>query len=133
MYFVQLTIPKNTSRLVPQLTVMDFAPGILRQIRILHPAGCADLVGVCINYLGARLLPMNDQAWFLGNGFPIEFAPNFDVRHEPTRFDIYSYNEDDTYQHRPTIMFEIEFTGSLAEREKNWINAAQIPVLLARE
>lgn len=133
MYFLQLTIPKNTARTAPQLNTLDFAPGILRKVRILHPSGCADLVGVAIYYLGTRLLPMNDQNWFLGNGFPIEFAPNFDVRHEPTRFDIYSYNEDDTYQHRPSIMFEIEFTGSLAEREKNGIIAAQVPILLARE
>lgn len=122
MYAVQLTIAPNTTRSSPEKVSLEVAPGIIRKVRILHPAGCADLVGVSIYYRASRLFPTNDDGFFLGNGFPIEFNPNTSLLEPPFVLEIQGYNDDDTYTHKPTVYIELEFAGSNADRERGILN-----------
>lgn len=108
-YFSQLIIPNNTAISEPSVNIIPFTPMIIKTIRILHPTGCVDLVGVWLEYSTHRLFPINDDGYFLGNGSPIEFSPNKSLFLPPYKLFFKGYNLDTTFVHKVTLMIDITF------------------------
>lgn len=112
-YFSQLIIPPNTTIEEPSVNIISFAPMIIDKIRILHPTGCVDLVGVWLEYLSQRLYPINDDGYFLGNGASIEFSPNYPLFLPPYTLFFKGYNLDTTFIHKITLLMDITFVDVL--------------------
>lgn len=108
-YFSQLIIPPNTPIVEPSVNIIPFTPMIIDKIRILHPTGCVDLVGVWLEYLTHRLYPLNDDGYFLGNGSPIEFNPAKSLFLPPYKLFFKGYNLDTTFIHRITLLIDVTF------------------------
>lgn len=121
MYAVRLSIAPSTPLTAPASAAIDVAAGIIRKCRIVHPSGCADLVGVWLTYRTSRLYPLNDNGFFVGSGTAIEFTPNTVIAEPPFVIMVNGYNLDDTYTHVPTVTLEMEFSGSASDRERGVI------------
>jgi len=92
---------------------------IIDTIRILHPTGCVDLVGVWLEYLAHRLYPVNDDGYFLGNGSPIEFSPNRSLFMPPYKLFFKGYNLDTTFVHKITLMIDVTFVDVMNNPTSN--------------
>lgn len=117
MYFLRFTVPKNTPITGFYQTIIPFAQGYLERFRLVFPTGCADLVGVWVEYRTHKILPVNDDGYFVGNGGVIDFELDYELLKPPFELTVKAYNDDDTFDHSPTIGFKIRFVGSFEDEK----------------
>ncbi len=117
-YFLELIVPPSTTRAAPVSADIDFQPMIVHGVEIIHPTGCASLVGVWIEHHGARLWPVNTDQYFRGNGSPIRFSPERELSENPLTLIVKAYNDDTLYTHRPLILLDVEFVGTPAHEAR---------------
>ena len=96
----------------PQKNAEEIEAGILVLKYVIRPPGCAGLVGVSICDAIHQIWPTNASGWFKGEGV-FEFHDRFRFVDPPYQLDIYTYNEDDTYDHEPIIILAIERTDQV--------------------
>lgn len=116
-YFLQLVAAANTARTAPVTADISFRPMLVHMVEIVHPTGCASLVGVWFDYRGARLWPINTDSYFLGNGSPIRFSPNLELSLAPLVLRVAAYNDDEFRIHRPLINLDVEFLSTPAHEQ----------------
>lgn len=111
-WYERMTVPSNTPIASPLVQDARLAPGTLDKIRVLHPTGCVDLVGVRFMLATHQLFPNNPGSWFTGNGDPIEFHPHMPLDTPPYTIQIEMYNLDVVFDHSPSVMLDIIYAGS---------------------
>jgi hypothetical protein len=112
MYALHPSIPKSTLVTNPHIEEVDIAACILRKLRVVFPEGCVDLVGMWVEYRSAKILPLNDGGYFIGNGSPIEIVPDLLLDQPPFVLSFKFYNDDDTFAHAPYVFAEVEFLNA---------------------
>jgi hypothetical protein len=85
------------------------SPLIITSVAIGFPAGCVDLVRAWVEYLSARIFPINQSGYFVGNGQIIEFVTDTVILDEPRVLSFKAANYDDTYSHNIWIKLDIQF------------------------
>ena len=102
-YRYEISIPANTSRNNAQRRRIVVHGGIICNVDVLIPAGCAGLAYVRINHGGHPFCPVNDLVWFNGDDTHYQIREFYPLDKTFNTLFIYSYNEDDTYAHTITV------------------------------
>jgi len=103
IYGITITTGKGTVRYAPSVNRLYVTKGLVYKIEIDFPPGSAGLLGVAIYDGGFQVWPSTLGEWFTGDGILISFDDVYLKETEPYVFDIYTYNEDDTYDHSVTV------------------------------
>lgn len=122
IYTVPLIIPANTLAASPARVNQSVAPGVIEQVFITFPDGCAGLVGARIVIREHIVWPTNPDVWFVNNNYTFAFTARDEIDPPGEMFRFEGYNNDRVYQHTPI------FTLVVLPKEGN----ALLSALLAR-
>ena len=99
--------PKNTSQASYLSTSITLPIGRINALWIEFPSGCAGLSGFQL-WRGARqIFPLVEGVWQVGDNIFIRLPFTHILFTEPLQITGRSYNLDDTYQHRMTVILEM--------------------------
>jgi len=103
IYEATICTSKDTPRYGPDVNRLYVTKGLVYKIELDFPPGSAGLLGVAVYDGGFQVWPSTLGEWFTGDGILISFDDVYLKETEPYVFDIYTYNEDDTYDHSVTV------------------------------
>lgn len=103
VYSFDITVSANTLESDKQETRLKLTYGIIHQIDIIFPRGCAGLVYCHLNDALHQVFPTNPDGDFSGDGFPITGKIFHEVAEEPFELQAWTWNKDDTYDHTITV------------------------------
>lgn len=106
IYSFAVSTPANTLSTAPQRSTYTLEWGILQLKYIVLPPGCAGLVGVAICDALHQIWPTNEAGWFIGEG-NFQFDDKYRFYEPPYSLEIYTFNEDDTYAHKPIVIAQL--------------------------
>jgi len=99
IYSFNISTPANTLEADRVKTVLKLTAGIIHQLDILFPTGCAGLLYVALNHGLHQVWPSNDKEYFHTDGDKISFKEFYELKSDVNTLDVYTYNLDDTYPH----------------------------------
>ncbi len=108
IYEKRLTIPKLTLQSAPVSETVEIHPGIVKQVEVYFPPGCAALAHIQIFYWGRQFWPTNPNSDFTGDGTLLSFPEDLVITDPPFELEIKGWNDDDTYSHTPIIRFQMQ-------------------------
>jgi hypothetical protein len=117
IFHYSISTPANTAQSSPVKSTKELANGVLILKYILFPPGCAGLVGVKICDASHQIWPTNPEEWLVGDDL-IRYDDREPFFEQPYRLDIYTYNEDDTNDHKPIICLGVE-------RSEQWVEVTK--------
>jgi len=117
LYSQEIIIPANTEKTDYQKDVFKLTKGIITRISVFFPWGCAGLVYVRIEQKTWQVFPLSRGEWLNGNDRAFDFKTRIEFTSEPYEVIVCSYNEDDTYEHKPLVSVEM-VKGTVPERFK---------------
>ncbi|RLI49875.1 MAG: hypothetical protein DRP09_20365 [Candidatus Thorarchaeota archaeon] len=98
-----LTVPANTPETAKISKTLKLTYGIIHQLEVIFPTGCAGLVKCHINDALHQVWPTNPDGVFKGDGNPIIGRVFHEMDKEPFELQLWAWNEDDTYNHTITV------------------------------
>ena len=81
--------------------------GVISNMWITFPAGCAGLVKMRIYHEGHPFVPVNADNYIRGDNYTFQFPVMFEITEEPMRLTVEAWNEDATYSHTIDVLFLI--------------------------
>jgi len=99
IYTLSITTPASTPKSSPQKTTLRVTKGLVYQFELEFPPGPVGLLGVAVFDGNYQVWPSSRGEWFASDAYTISFPDLYLKEAEPFQFDIYTYNEDDTYAH----------------------------------
>lgn len=81
--------------------------GVISDIWITFPAGCAGLVKMRIYHEGHPFVPVNKDNYIRGDNYTFRFPVMFEITEEPMRLTVEAWNEDEKYDHTIDVLFLI--------------------------
>lgn len=116
-----ITISPDTTEAAPTREITKVCYGVLKQVSVYFPWGCAGLVGIRVLHYEHQLFPTNLDEWFTGNEIEIKFSCEYYILHGWNDFKVEGYNEDDFYDHTPIVAFNVlPITGIFLPGE-SWV------------
>jgi len=88
-------------------TDLKLTAGIVHQIDIVFPTGCAGFLYVAINHGLHQVWPTNPNESFHTDGETISFKEFYELVGTENEMFVYTYNLDDTYAHSVIIRLGI--------------------------
>jgi hypothetical protein len=79
---------------------MAVTAGLIYRFELYLPPGSSGLLKVAVFDGGYTLYPSEPGEWFFGDNTLIGFDDRYYVKTEPHFLSIWSYNEDETYDHK---------------------------------
>ncbi len=107
LYSKQITISANTSQANSSKSYFKVSKGVISNMWITFPAGCAGLVKLRIYHEGHPFVPVNADNYLRGDNVTFQFPVMFEITEEPMALTVEIWNEDETYDHTIDIMFLI--------------------------
>lgn len=107
IYSFSVSTPANTAEADRQKTDLKVARGVVHQIDVVFPTGCAGLLYVAINYGLYQVWPSNPDEYFHTDGETISFREHWELIFSPYRLSLFTYNLDTTYAHSVIIRLGI--------------------------
>jgi len=102
-YELRLVVPKSTTEIAPVESTLTVHPGVVREVNVLFPRGCAQLAHAQILRWGQQVWPSDPNQDFSGDGETIDFVEEFHVEDPPYTFTLRAWNDDDTFPHTITL------------------------------
>lgn len=100
VYTANITTAKTIyPRTSPLHTALRVTKGLVYKVEFDFPPGSAGLLGCAIFDGSFQLWPSNVGQWFTGDSIVIGFDDVYLKESAPYQFHIYTYNDDDTYEH----------------------------------
>ncbi len=115
-YCKAITVPKNTTKEIPETSQIILPKGIIKQIWYHFPLGCKGLAHLTIWIGDVQCWPRSANLSYYGDMTSRAFPENFDL---PDPYNILLFkcwNEDDTWEHTITIHITV-----LKEDEPGWV------------
>jgi len=106
-YNVTLSVPQSTPASAPAELVVDLVPGLVIEVRVGFPDGCADLVHVVILRGIHQVWPTNPDGDYSWNDYIHEFQESYAMDEEPYELKVVAWNEDTRNAHRVTVGFNM--------------------------
>jgi len=103
IYDYPLTIAANTTKDAPTELEMDVGVGVVNQVDVQFPPGCAGLARCSIWDGGHQLWPSNPDGYFAADAYVISFAEDYPILEAPFVLTLKAWNLDDSYPHTITI------------------------------
>jgi len=98
-YQIQFSVPRNTPATEPVEQSLGMVQGMIKEILVGFPPGCAALTHVQLYYHGWQLLPANYGESLAWDAYIYELPLKFPLDEVPYQIDIKAWNEDDSYDH----------------------------------
>lgn len=108
IYEKRLTIAKNTTEAAYASETIEIHPGIVKQVEIYFPPGCAALAHIQIFYWERQFWPTNPNSDFTGDNTLLSFPEDLKIVDPPFELEIRGWNEDDTYPHTPIVRIQMQ-------------------------
>jgi len=106
-YEFHITLPANTPEADPVALAAPLAHGIIVHVEVEFPPGCYGLAGVRVIEREHQIYPTNDDEWFISDAYVIHFTDVHYLYSPPFSLRLEGFNQDDTYQHRITLRFQL--------------------------
>lgn len=81
--------------------------GVIYQVFVTFPPGCAGLTKVRIYHEGHPMLPSQKDEYISGDNYTFPFLVFHEIIGAPEQITIEGWNEDDVYDHDVQFLFEI--------------------------
>ena len=107
LYSKQITLTAGKTEATATRTAFKVNKGVISNVWITFPAGCAGLVKLRIYHEGHPFLPVNQDNYLRGDNYTFQFPVMFEIIEEPMLLTVEAWNEDATYAHTVDIMFLI--------------------------
>jgi len=107
VYSFAITTPANTPQASKKKTDLKLTLGIIHQLDIVFPTGCAGLAYIAINHGLHQVWPTNPEEYFHTDGETITFKEFYELTTEPYILSVYTYNLDDTHSHTVIVRLGI--------------------------
>lgn len=118
-YKFSLTVPANTSQRAPVTAVATLTPGVIRQVWLYFPWGCANLVSVAILHGLTQVWPSSPDVGYSANDLAIQFAENYELPVNEHELTLVGWSTDDTFSH--TVIFRFTIESLAAARQQGRI------------
>jgi hypothetical protein len=105
-YWVEKETPANTAKSDALETEIELVPGTITEVWIFHPPGCFGLAYATIVEGIHQLYPTNSENAYHGDGYPMQFKDNYDLK-SPANLKLITWNLDDTYAHSVYVRITI--------------------------
>lgn len=106
-YNFNLEIPANRTEANKIEKVCKINYGIIRKVNIYFRGGCADLAHVEIFRGNQKIMPYNPEENYAFDDYAVEFEAFYPILDKPYLLNLFGWNEDDTFSHTVTFMFNI--------------------------
>jgi len=107
LYSWDITVPANTTVADPVRQDLKLGYGVVSQVTVLFPPGCARLVHLRIFRGANQIWPSTSDQDLSGDTFPIEWPEYYELVNHPFVVVARLWNEDDTYEHTVTIRIAV--------------------------
>ena len=107
IYSIAITVPANTGESNPVVETVKLSPGVLSQIEIDFPLGCAGLAHTQILHWDVKHWPSDPEQSFSANGNILKYNEPFNLDKSPFALILKCWNLDDTYPHTISFRFQI--------------------------
>jgi len=84
-------------------TVIGVTNGVIHQLSVSFPPGCANLVKVTIDKGKNQIFPTNPEGVMKGDGMSVEGKTFHPILEPPYEVDVYAWNVGATYPHVVTV------------------------------
>lgn len=99
IYSFAISTDANTAKADEKITKLKLTAGIIHQLDIVFPAGCAGLAYIALFHGLHQVWPTNPDEYFHTDGETLSFKEFFQLPTEPYVIEAKTYNLDDTYNH----------------------------------
>ncbi len=106
-YNVTLSVPASTLAAVPSILPVLLTKGLIVEVRVGFPDGCADLVHVVIVRGGHQVWPTNPSGSYAWNDYVYEIAASYVLDDQPLTMKVVAWNEDTANAHLVTVGFNL--------------------------
>lgn len=107
IYSFSINTPANTPYINRLKTDLKLAAGIIHQVELVFPPGCAGLLHAAINHGLHQIWPTNPGEYFHADAETISFEEFYELITETNVLTVYTYNLDDTYTHSVIVRLGI--------------------------
>lgn len=107
LYSKQITLSSGATEATATKKYFKVNKGVISNIWITFPAGCAGWVKLRIYHEGHPFVPVNRDNYIRGNDYTFQFPIMFEITEEPMRLTVEAWNEDATYDHTIDVLFLI--------------------------
>ena len=111
-----ITLTANKTEAQATVTQFKVNKGVIYRVWLNFPPGCAGLVRVRIHLDGHPILPVEKDAYIVGDAYTFVYPPMVEVKTEPQIITIEAWNTDEVYNHTIHVQFLII--------DKSWIMPA---------
>lgn len=120
-YVYTLEVPPNTPKTAPVVTTMYLTNGIVHQVGLSFPPGCAALVHATIYQFEHQVWPTNPDSSFAWDDYTI-IMPRQEHRLTSPPYDLSlrAWSEDDFFTHTLTCRLSVKIPAPL--RPGAWIS-----------
>lgn len=107
IFSFDISTSANTAEANRVKTDLKLTRGVIHQIDIVFPPGCAGLLYVAINHGLYQVWPTNTGEYFHTDAETISFREHYELIFPPYQLSVYTHNLDDTYNHSVIIRLGI--------------------------
>lgn len=119
-YRYSLTVPASTPATAPATKTMYLAHGIIHQVEVSFPPGCAALVHAAIFRFEHQAWPTNPDSEFAWDDYTVRITQeDFGLIHRPYTLSLRAWSEDATFPH--TIVCRIGIKTPEPHRPGSWV------------
>jgi len=119
-YRYSLTVPASTPSTAPVTKRMYLCHGIIHQVEVGFPPGCAGLVHVVIFRFEHQVWPTNPDGEFAWDDYNVVITDeDFGLVHRPYTLSLRAWSQDDSYRH--TITCRIGIKKPELHRPGSWV------------
>ncbi len=101
-------IPSKTAEADAVEWSLEITKGVIKRCWVFFPWGCANYAHIQVLRGPDQIFPYTRGEWLGGNDILHEFGENYEVKAEPLHLTIKGYNDDDTYDHTPWVIVQVE-------------------------
>lgn len=102
-----ITIPANTTESEPEIQTCQLSYGTIQRVFVCFPPGPKGLAHVVIKRYESQVWPTNPAASFAWDDFVFVVEDEFLLETAPFSVKLVGWNNDDTYEHTITVMFNV--------------------------
>lgn len=94
-----ITVPAGTTKGNPEIQRVKLTSGVITQIDIMYPPGCAHEVCITFNRALHQIYPTNPDGYFIGDGVNISGGVFHVLKVEPLEIQVYGWSPSANYDH----------------------------------
>jgi len=112
-----LNVPAATPESSPVVADCQLTHGVLKQVRVYFPPGCATLVHVVVKDTLHQLVPANTDGDLNFDEALITASLDHELKTSPHKLQVYGWSPAAIYNHNITIQFELDPVKGMTQDE----------------